>query len=105
MAGDGVARFDAGLRTLLPPTRCDWGATAAVLHEVPGLGRDAEVAVPSSGPNVALPRALEQRRRDSKLGRQITVDLQADANFDESGGGPGHDSFPYCAGYCRNDRL
>ena len=29
----------------------------------------------------------------SELGRQVTVDLQADADFNESRGGPGHDYF------------
>ena len=59
----------------------------------------------AQAPKRRLPRATEQRETAQlELGRQVTVDLQADADFDESRGGPGHDLFPYCADGCRNHR-
>ena len=41
---------------------------------------------PHSGPT--------RMRRGSELGREVTVDLEADADFDEGGSGPGHGVLP-----------
>jgi hypothetical protein len=101
MAADGVARFDGRLvyeRGCRPNSARSVSIRGSLLREVPRLRRDAEDArvVEAQCQNVAS-RAMKLKTARSELGRQVTVDLQADADFDESRGGPGHDLFPHYA--------
>jgi hypothetical protein len=42
-----------------------------------------------------MPRRSRARAEQSVLGREVTVDLKADADFDESRSCPRHDQFPF----------
>jgi hypothetical protein len=69
----------AGLMNVVESTRCDWEQLA------PGRRRDTRSSLEAQAQT--SPAACDATETPpSELGRQVAIDLQADANFDESRG-------------------
>jgi len=83
-----------GLLTWLPPDSVRLGASGArSFTKIRGPCRNAEVVVQAQAQ--MSPVAWMEQRRRSELGRQVTIDLEADADFDENRRCPGHDFDSY----------
>ena len=93
MAADGM-RWLVYERGCRPALRAQRGTETGSFTMFGGPRRDADVCRSRPRRKRRQPHAMEQRRLRSELGRQVTVDLQADADFDESRRCPGHDSIP-----------
>ena len=52
--------------------------------------RDGHAAVPAKPGRMAVSSSIARKSVRSELGRQVAVDLETDADFDESRGRPSH---------------